>query len=400
MQVRKLRGDELWRSRLNMAVAFEGDFDWEKEKAKSQEEQAKPEEAHWGAFQEGEEYPCASLIVNRYTVRFDGHMVGLGGVGGVATLPANRRGGAVRACFQGAFREMYDSGVALSALYPFSTGYYQQFGYENSVACLLWNIPLRDLPRQSPGGRVRQLFPGDSLSPLLEVYNAFYGGCNLAAAREVFDRDLEVGALLGQRRYIYLWEDGAGVPGAFLIGSRDGDVLNCRMDFSSRNCLLFRDAQAFTGLMAFVGRAFQANYKAIRFSLPQWADVSPLLPECAGLERSCFFNGMVRAVNVGRLLALCRCQGEGALTLAVTDPLLPENQGTFRLEFAPGRENRVSRAEGAPDITLGVGELTALACGIRGAEELPWMPGVQVHAAGLDLGQVFYHKPCHLLELF
>jgi len=28
------------------------------------------------------------------------------------------------------------------------------------------------------------------------------------------------------------------------------------------------------------------------------------------------------------------------------------------------------------------------------------MPGVQVHAAGLDLGKVFYHKPCHLLELF
>lgn len=399
MLVRELQPEEYWQGERINAVAFENPFDLEKAKEKSKGEEPSPGIAWWAAF-DGDS-PCACLAMSHYQVRFDGHTVGLGGVGGVASLPASRRGGAVRACMQASLEDLYARGGVLSALYPFSTGYYKKFGYENGVESHLWSVPLQDLPQQDAGGRVRQIFPGDDISPLLEVYNAFYAGCNLATlGGEAFRRELTEKNLLAEKRYVFLWEDEAGRPGAFLIFGRDGDILDCRTDFGARNGFLFRDARGFQALLGFVRRAYSGYYKGIRFALPGWAAVSSLLPECARLERGVFFNGMVRAVNVEKMLALCACRGAGSLTLAVEDPLLEENRGVFRLDFQEGRENQVSRVRDKPDASLGVGELAALACGIRHAGELCWMPGAAVHDPSAPFDKVFTPKRCHLPELF
>lgn len=395
MLVRKLQPEELWRFELINAVAFEGSFDWE-----HREEKNKPEPGVdvWAAL-DGDA-PCAGLAMSHFQARFDGNVVGLGGVGGVASLPANRRGGSIRACMQAALEDLYAHGDVLSALYPFSTRYYEQFGYANGVESHLWHVPLGDLPSGDFGGKVRQLFPGDDLGTLLEIYNAFYKGCNLSVVREEYDKELTEKDLLKEKRYIFLWEDENGRPGAFCIVGRDGDELNARTDFGAHNALLFRDSRSLQALLSFVRRSFQAYYKAFRFALPGWAAVGNLLPECAHLTRECFYNGMVRAVNVEKLLSLCACKGEGALTLEVRDPMLTQNQGTFRLSFREGEPNQVERAACAPDATLGVGELAALLCGVHAADELRWMPGVDVHNAAAPLDQVFYPKPCHLTELF
>ncbi len=400
MIARKLKPEEQYLSRRNMAVAFESGFDLEKELEKSKTEQADPHEDHWGAFVDGQADPVASFVMNNYTARFDGHTVKMGGVGGVATLPAYRRGGAIRACMQAAFRDLYDNGFVLSALYPFSTAYYRQFGFENGQPAYAWTLPLADLKLPDAGGRVRQLFPGDDLSPLLKVYNAFYDSCNLSVVRTVYDPQLEKDNLLDQKRYIFVWEDETGEPGAFLIGGRDGDILNCRTDFSAKNGLLFRDVRALQGLLYFVRTAFIANFQAIRFVTPAFVNILSLIPEVTSIECKLFLNGMLRVVNAEQALRLCKCKGSGEMTVQVADPLLSENGDTFRLTFEPGRENRVERVGAAPDISLNVGDLSALLCGVRGAEELNWMPAVKVNNPAAPLESVFYKKPCHVLDLF
>lgn len=398
MTVRQLQPHELWQARLINAVAFESPFDMEKEREKSKAEKPQSNTDWWAAFDGSS--PCACLAMNHYQVHFDGHTVGLGGVGGVASLPAQRRGGAIRACMQASLEDLYDRGCLLSALYPFSTGYYEKFGYANSVGCQLWHVPMGSLPTGDFGGKVRQLFPGDGLSPLLDVYNAFYAGCNLAARREAYDPELLEKDLLAEKRYIYLWEDEKGQPASFCIVGRDGSELNARPDFGTRNAFLFRDAHAFQALAAFLRRSFSAYYKALRFSLPNWAAVAPLLAECADVKVESFFNGMVRAVNAEKLLALCVCKGDGALTLQVNDPMLPQNQGPFRLTFQAGAPNQVERVQAPPDITLGPGRLAALLCGVHHIQELRWMPDIAIHNPAAPFAQVFYPKPCHLAELF
>ncbi len=400
MYARKLTPQEIWRSELNMAVAFESSFDLEKAKEKAKTAEADPNKDHWGAFTEDSSPPVASFVMNLYEARFDGHIVKMGGVGGVASLPAHRRGGAIRACMEASFRDLYDRGFVFSALYPFSHVFYRKFGFENGQICWFWQVPLQNLPQKDVGGRVYQLFPGDDLSPLLDVYEQMYGNVNLSVIRKKYDESLEKNNLLEQKRYIFVWEDETGRPGSFLIGGRDGEVLNCRTNFDAPNGLLFRDARSLTGLLSFVRTAFMANFQKLRFTVPSYIDISSIIPEPSAEGRGFFFNGMLRTVNAEQALRLCKCRGEGRVTIEVSDPLLKENNGIFRLTFAPGGENQVERVSEEPDVSLGVGELGQLLCGVKTVDDLAWMPGAALHDPSAPLEKVFYRKPCHILNLF
>ena len=401
MFARRLRPDEYWRAGLNMAVAFEMPFAFEKEREKSGTAERSPDEELYGAFLSEGEPPAASLVMNRKEARFDGHILKMAGVGGVATLPAHRRGGAIRACMETSLREMYGEGYALSHLYPFSTAYYRQFGFAPAGQSVRWTVRLKDL-RGLPdaGGTVRQLLPGDDLSPLLDIYDRAYSNVNFSCLRKVFDKDLEGDKPLGDKRWIFLWSDGNGAPEGFLVGVRDGDTLRCFPDFSARGEFLFANARALTGLLNFVRTAFLSNFESIQFSVPAHIDLTALLPELSGMDCRPVLNGMARAVNVETLLKCCRCRGEGRLVLEVSDPIIPENSGTFALEFAPGAENRVERTGGSPDISLDVGDLAVLLGGARHTDSIALTPGVAVRRETPAIGQVFYRKPCHVLDLY
>lgn len=399
MFARKLEPSEYWQARRAMAVAFEGVFEQEKELEKAQTDKYDPKEDLYGASLTEGGPLAGSIVINNKTSRFDGHTVKMGGVGGVATLPAERRGGAIRACMELALRDMYDNGYALSHLYPFSTAYYRQFGFAPAGQSLRWKVKLSDLKRlPNAGGTVRQLFPGDDLSPLLEIYNKMYGGTNFSCLREAFDKDLEGDKPLSNKRWIFLWEGPKSM--GFMVCSRVGDGLICYPHFGLPNALLFTDVTALIGLLNFVYTSFIANFDTIQFTVPAHMDLTALLPELSSMEYAPVLNGMARAVNAEMLLKLCRCKGQGHIVIKVTDGILPENNDTFALTFAPGAENRVERTGSAPDITMDVGDLSVLLGGARDTYSLELSPGIAVSNPSAPLEQVFYRKPCHVLDLF
>lgn len=401
MFARKLQPHEYWQARRIMAVAFEGVFEQEKELEKSKTDKEDPKEDLYGAsLTEGGEL-AGSIVINNKLSRFDGHTVKMGGVGGVATLPPNRRGGAIRACMELALRDMYDKGYALSHLYPFSTAYYSQFGFAPAAQAHSWKVKLTDLKRlPNVGGSVRQLFPGDDLSPLLDIYNGMYGDINFSCLREAFDKDLEGDKPLSGKRWIFLWQDDSGRPGGFMVCSRVGSSLVCYPNFGLPNALLFTDVTALIGLLNFVYASFLSNFEAINFVVPAHMDLTALLPELSSMEYTPVLNGMARAVNAEMLLKLCKCRGEGSLVIRVTDNILPENNDTFALSFAPGRENLVERTSEVPDITMDVGNLSVLLGGARDTVSLGLSPDILL-ARPIDFYEgVFYRKPCHVLDLF
>ena len=411
MFARKLQPGEYWRAGLNMAVAFENSFEYGKAREKSGTDKVNPLEDYYGAFPGEGEDPVASVIMNKKQVRFDGHVVKMGGIGGVATLPAHRRGGAVRACMELSLRDLYQEGYALSYLYPFSTAYYRQFGFASAGKALRWRVRLQNLKHlPDVGGTVRQLMPGDDLGILTELYNEAYKDTNFSCLRETYDKDLEGDKPLGDKRWIFLWSDENGIPGGFLVGSRVKDTLHCVTDFSSGDGIIFTSAKALIGLLNFVHTAFIANFTDIELGIPDHVELAGLLPEMSGIGYGTASHGMARAVNAEMLLKLCRCKGEGKLTLKITDMIIPENNDTFLLDFAPGRENLVKRISDPADIELDVGNLAVLLGGCRGADSIAMTPDIRVassrvpprqtDAFGTELFRVFYRKPCHVLDLF
>ena len=372
MIARLLKPEESWRWNQVMAAAFEWDFDLEKARAEAAREKTEEELREqarnrcFGALSDDGKILYGCVNSREYTCRFDGGAYKLGGIGGVSTLPPYRHNGAIRA--------------SLSA-------------------------SLRDMPKDV-GGTIEQIFPGDDFSPLLEVYDACFADCNMSAVRDRYDAGLEKAKLMEEHRYVYVWRNEAGAPRGLMIAHKtreDGAVvMDCNHTFGAQNenGFLFCDMEALSALLFFVKSAFSADYDKISFTTRREIDLTSLVGENNSASCSMFWNGMLRVVNVRRVLENCNCRGTGCVRIAVEDTILPENCGTWKLTFAPGQVNFVEKTEEQPDVSLTINAFSALICGARDVHSLAWIPDAVVHNAAAPFAGVFYAKPCFMLDLF
>lgn len=396
MRARIIHSDEMHKVNLISCVAFE--VPWERPKEEQKEEKPSGDRWTWWLSEEGEAF-CGCMGVLTLDVRFDGHIVSMGGVGGVATLPEHRRRGAIRVCMESALKQMYDEGKVFSVLYPFSRAYYRQFGYEDGESVSTWTMPFASMKLPDAGGTMELILPGDDFSPVHEVYNACAANWNLAAAPSRWLTRLADQSWMKEKRYLYLWRDENGVPGGFMLFSKSDRVMNCTASFGLENGLMFRDVRALTALLRFA-KGFAADYDSIRFSVPQGVRVQSLISEGNAVKGELQYNGMARIVNVKRALELCRSEGEGSLVLSVTDAMLPENNAVWKVTFNPSGDNLVEPSSEAPDAEMPVGELTQLLLGICSASDLPMMPRVSIKNPSAPFSRIFLPKPAHILDLF
>jgi len=396
MRARLINHDEMHKIDLINSVAFESP--WEPPKPEEAGKEQEPSIFRWWMSEEGDAF-CGCIGVLTADVRFDGHLVSMGGVAGVATLPQYRRRGAIRVCMNAALAEMREKGDVFSVLYPFSRAYYRQFGYEDGASVSMWTIPFSALKLPDAGGTIEMLMPGDDLAPVRELYAACAANWNLSFADANFLRPVEKANWLKDKRYLYLWRDENGVPGGFIMFTKVGEVMDCRPEFGKFNHLLFRDARALTALLNFA-KGFAADYESIRFIVPQGARIQSLISEGNDAECEALFNCMARLVNVPRALELCRTSGAGSVVISVADDILPENAGPWRVTFNPGGENLVEKVDAEPDISLPVGDLTQLLLGVCCADDLSMMPRATVRNPDAPFAGIFLRKFCHIIDLF
>ena len=412
MIARLLKPEESWRWNQVMAAAFEWDFDLEKARAEAAREKTEEELREqarnrcFGALSDDGKILYGCVNSREYTCRFDGGAYKLGGIGGVSTLPPYRHNGAIRASLSASLRDMYENGFTFSYLYPFSTQYYRKFGYEVGAEARRWVMPLADIRPKDVGGTIEQIFPGDDFSPLLQVCNACFAPRNVSAVRDRYDAGLEKAKLMEEHRYVYVWRNEAGAPRGLMIAHKtreDGAVvMDCNHTFGAQNenGFLFCDMEALSALLFFVKSAFSADYDKISFTTRREIDLTSLVGENNSASCSMFWNGMLRVVNVRRVLENCSCRGTGCVRIAVEDTILPENCGTWKLTFAPGQVNFVEKTEEQPDVSLTINAFSALICGARDVHSLAWIPDAVVHNAAAPFAGVFYAKPCFMLDLF
>ena len=162
MIIRKIRENELKRSAQLSALAFEYPMEGAEQSPEDfiREVRERPRsledlrwDSRWAAFEDDDRTMMATFCVLPWRANFDGHEVVMGGIGGVATLPQYRRGGAIRRCFEAALSDMYARGMALSYLYPFSNAFYRRFGYELACDEARWRVKLSLLPSLDAPGR-------------------------------------------------------------------------------------------------------------------------------------------------------------------------------------------------------------------------------------------------------
>ncbi len=341
----------------------------------------------------------AALELVPFTVWYEGQAVGMGGIGGVSSLPESRRQGNIRALMELSLREMYERGMVLSALYPFSHAYYRQFGYE--LCCIRRRVQV-DFDAFA-GFRcddpVRQWMPGEDDAPIRELYEAFAQAANLPVKREDSHWKHKLGGdPCVTRKYIYLWSDAQGQPSAYAI-LRAEDVSEGKQlvldDFACRQ------PSALRGMFALL-RNMGAAYRRFVWKMPPWIDPNTIYPEPYNAEQHIEQAGMARVVNVGEALRLLRHPQEpGSYALRVRDAQLPQNEGVWQVCFDGGEVKVEKKAEGQADWTLDIRALSQLALGYHDVDSLAWAwPALEAPANADTLRRVFRRRRVYLADFF
>lgn len=393
MIIRKTTQADSKRVNELFAIAFEQPM---------QEEPAIPAEEGihtWAAFTDDGKNMMSTVSVSDYEIQFDGAVCKMGGVGGVATLPQYRRHGGIRACFEAFLPDMYRNGYTFSYLYPFSTGYYRRFGFENCVQKYAVTVNLGLLNPQKVTGT---FILAEESAPLTQQIRAvdqvWEKKYNMMVQHEdaFYDWTRKVSPAVKQE-FTYVYLDETGEAKAYttfrMVNQPDGRNLIC-----SR--FVFADREGFGGLMNLF-KSLASDHLLLKFTVPSSTAMQYLMPEWSMGAAAWAVQpaGMVRVINVKAALEKARYLGNGEVILEITDRHIPENTGRFRVVFQNGRASSVERTDGTPDAVLPIPTFSALLSGVSDLSEARlWMDGQFSEAPSLE--QVFYRKPLMISDYF
>lgn len=353
----------------------------------------------WGCFTE-QGTLVSGLEDTQFDMRYDGHTVKMGGIGGVASLPEGRMQGGIRAIFEKVFAENRQNGVLFSTLYAFSHPYYRQFGYEICYEGRQVRFPLRSLKAYKQAvGAVRMHVPGEDASAFAPVYQAFASRYNLAVVRgaQAWKRMLR-GDPYKAEAYRYI------------LSSHGKDVAYCmfRLDEKSKpgTRILSLFDYAFDGrdaLWALLGFLYKlsAQYELVQLEVPGGLEMAALLDEAYELEHARTTRVMARVLDVKEALTLMwHPQGSGQYTLYVEDAFLPENTGAYVVRFEGGQAEvmRTDATEG--DLALSVQALAQLCLGYLSLDMALLKRDVTLHANHDTLSRVFVRKDAYLSDRY
>ena len=410
MIVRKIRPEEVKRTMELFAISFEFANNIEKSAQEIYEEvSTKPNDREdfywqerWAAFEDDDKTMMSYFIAQPFPIMFDGHSYDMRGIGGVATLPQYRKSGGIRKCFEAALPDMYKNDVAFSYLYPFSSAYYRKFGYEMGCEKLQYHVNLAHIRPFAVNGKCFLVEPGNiMLEDIKEIYRTWQNKYNMMIANEDYEYAwVEKSNPVRDQEFTYIYKDESDKPMGYMtlkqIIESDGRNVTCTR-------FVFTCPEGLKGLINIL-ISLGTDHGYATFEVPADADLTLLLPEWSmgAVSLKKFWTGMVRVVNVEKVLRGAKYIGSGSVKLGIKDAQIAENTDVFEVTFENGVCKDIARlgAEADADITMTISEFSRLIIGTSDVSSLPYMERVTVHNSSAPLNQVFYKKPNMIVQYF
>ena len=283
----------------------------------------------------------------------------MGGVADVCTHPAARRKGYVRALMHHLYREFKDEGMAVSCLYPFKEAFYQKLGYITF-----------------PQAKKIQFRP-ECLNPILKLQVP--GTVELLTFKDnfpIYRQYLEKNQAKthGMAVFTIPQEKAAESRNTWLAVARQGEEVIGLIQYKLQGQMMKQELAAFDFLFdSPAGKYLLLEW--IARHLDQVATVKLVLkPTLTGetlftdiqpeIERY-FVAPMGRVIDIKALSGLP--VGQGELTISLTDPDCPWNEGNWRLQGIDGQLT-VEQTD-KTGVPLSIQGLTALVYGVYDPEE-------------------------------
>jgi len=341
----------------------------------------------------------SAMSIIPYTMRMNNHESKMAGIGGVVTLPEARSRGHVKKIMEASFPIMREAGQDYSFLFPFSYAYYRHFGYEICLSLNRVKLPV-SLFRDYPYPLFFEPYePGDSATPIAEVYADFAGKRNLSIIRG--DKDWE--RILKRdpyqnREFTYVHYTSDGQADAYILydAVRDRERGNRIM---IKECC-WKTPRALHGIFGFIGK-LGAEFQHVCWDVPSDINIHALFRECYEMEWTVASSGMNRIVNVGVAMSNLRAPtGSGSVVIKVNDAFLPDNSGVYAIQWEGGRLTSVKGQESAADLETSVETLTQLATGFITPAEAVNKKDTVVHSRFNLLSALFPKQPIYMYERF
>lgn len=277
-----------------------------------------------------------------------GVVVPMGGVSGVASMPAARRGGHIRELLNLAIKDMHDQGEAVSALYPFKSSYYEKFGYAGWEAPRWMHIspaalaPYLKVPTR---GEVRLRPSGEAIDDVALVLTRAQKSLH---GMSLFGRQKQDAQLKFNKEWIVTVHEGDEVTAGLIY----------RMDLDKEHMIVLAvywsslDSQ--WSILDFMARHVD-QIKSVQMPLVpgenpyQWATHDGSLDVITNDSQS-WGPAMARIVSVAGLAGIGA--GTGSVSLTISDEQAPWNNGTFTFTASEGRLLVHDGGEAAGNLTI------------------------------------------------
>ena len=392
MKVRKIDGRERFDAYLISTYCFHNRID-DVEREREHIEGETIED--WGAFTDDGTL-AARIVNNKFEFYIDGQPVCAGGIGAVSTLPEYREKGAIRDIFKELLPESYRAGEVISALFPFNHAFYRKQGYE--VVTFQSNYELKPaiLAGYKFDGRVTRWNPGEPVDEYLKIYHKFAKSYNLAMLRDEKSmlEHMKVEKLYQERKFSYIFSKN-GESIAYIIFT---DIKNDPAAILHVEESAWINRDGFYAILAFLGR-FEADYGNIQLPLPYGIDLLRVIrsPRAYEIHKTCRHDFMVRVINAKRLLEIIKKPIDCDFTIKVSDELIPENNGVWRV-----RADSVAIAEDVPvpDLVVSERAFAQMAVGCINLDEVMLRPDTLINAKEEMLRRVFVEKKIFVGEHF
>lgn len=318
-----------------------------------------------------------SMYMIPYTTWIGGAPHGLVGLAGVIVAPEARRLGCASALVAEGLRRARAEGRCLSALYAFRHDFYASLGYALASERRVWELNPADLPLYPERERVRR-GSLDDVPALAECYARVLRRSSFMFERREMDWRHDI--LDDGKRLFTLYEDGAGaVRGYFLFTYQEQpDAQPARLVLSE---IVYETEEALRGLLGRVA-SLRDQFREARLTLPveerlelrlrnprRGSEIMGSISRHFGPQA--LFGAMARVIDVERAL---RARGSypavGCVTLEISDPILPENDGVHDVAFGPdGAEVTRGSAASGPRAAMSAGTLAQLLVSFATASE-------------------------------
>ena len=126
--------------------------------------------------------------------------------------------------------------------------------------------------------------------------------------------------------------------------------------------------------------------------IPEWS----LYPASRNLE----IFGMVRVVNVEKVLKLAKYKGSGNLIIKINDSIIEENNNTYAITFENDHLSSITKTNEMPHVEMGIDAFSTLIVGIYDSDSVLSFNNVTIFKNTENIKKVFYQKKCMLYEYF